>query len=881
VVTIVQSTAIVGASGIEATTVQVQGDTASDSNTLVQHGGIGNSNVVVQGSGIQDFNQVIQFTGAIQDTHIVNPSQFGTTAGANFVIFPRNFSRNAYLSSILGTTGTIEKFFDRSPFFFTPSETDPNTLRDISEAEQFLIFSEANIASFDPFRNTPTTTFIITDRGTEGADSAEKTEVITNGSFEQGLSGWTVSGTSGSSFVTAVTSQPTGVGFDDSEPVVPVDGDSMAHIAVRESDIVVLKQEFNFGTRRVNSSQLGAFSFSLCADLAAGSRQFQANILYVLGNEVKFNLRYRISGLGTPAQPTIVTEGSIEAITLTGFQADVFESYVRNMRSDLGFSTFQFDQIQTWFIFDDNAGVADYLLDDLSLLVNLPQQQLLKTAETAHVNTAHPIGTGQLGLETIPLTISGADSINQVDLSGPFFAETDPVSGTIGVPETTDLSFHIQDISSALDEGTINVFVDGVQVVDVGSTVTGTEFPIATKTVLAPNDIEYTFQPSLGALVPGTTITVSGSFADLAAVSNFREDSYFFTIVGSGSLEATISGAPDATPPTIIFVEPLDLAVNVSPNTDIVFNLTDDASGVDSSTVKLFLNGAAVISNDVATGGTFSRVSNTSNGFDYTYNPNGQFTFGETVTGTILAEDFAGNAASIEYTFIVTSANTLTIENFFLNLNESTLLTTGTIASVCVVDEIYGVVSGTTTFLIDGEVPSGLITTASGVAVSGSNPIKLTFEVPLKPLVNFREDIVISVHAENGYPGSYPVIKEQEFTLRPGYDVTWPNKNEDEIGGPESTFPYITNIQVLTDVKNFAKNFGEASAFYRFLTEGQHKADLGATIISNVQTADLPAVMGNLNPFFEYGKTMVLEITVSDLEGNEFSLEHIFVIEPN
>jgi hypothetical protein len=26
---------------------------------------------------------------------------------------------------------------------------------------------------------------------------------------------------------------------------------------------------------------------------------------------------------------------------------------------------------------------------------------------------------------------------------------------------------------------------------------------------------------------------------------------------------------------------------------------------------------------------------------------------------------------------------------------------------------------------------------------------------------------------------------------------------------------------------------------------------------------------------------MVLEITVSDLEGNEFSLEHIFVIEPN
>jgi hypothetical protein len=151
--------------------------------------------------------------------------------------------------------------------------------------------------------------------------------------------------------------------------------------------------------------------------------------------------------------------------------------------------------------------------------------------------------------------------------------------------------------------------------------------------------------------------------------------------------------------------------------------------------------------------------------------------------------------------------------------------------------------------------------------------------VPLEPLVDFRNDLVILVHAENEFPGNYPVVKEQQFTLRPGYDVKWPNKTEDAEGGPESIFPYLTNIQVLSEVKNFAKNFGEASVFFRLLTEGQHKASLGASIISNIQTADLSAVTESINPFFEYGKTMVLEIAADDLAGNQFSLTHTFVIE--
>ncbi len=665
---IVQSTALVQASGIRASTVQLQISEALGSNSVIQATGIENLNVVEQFGGITQDYELLQLTGVAQDTHIVNPAVIETTATAKFILFPKSFSRGAFLSAVIGTSGTIEQFFDRSPFFFTPSETDPNTLRDISEAQQFLIFSDATLLNFDPYRNTPQTTIIVTHRGSE-----------------------------------------------------------------------------------------------------------------------------------------------IDAAS---------------------------------------------------------------TAGSAHINTAHPIGTEQFGLETLPITISGSTNITQVDLSPPFFAETNPVSGTRNVPETTNLEFHIQDISSAIDQGTISVFVNNEQIITAGTTITGVNYPVAFKTVLATNDIEYIFQPAAGVFVPGEDVTVTGTFADLAAVSNGGIGSYQFTIIGSGSLEATISGALDATPPVITPTEPVDSDTDISPDTQVLWTLTDNASGVDPSTVKLLLNGATKLENDVATEGSFSRVANTSRGFDYTYTPAPPFQFGETVTGTIFASDNQSNSDSLAYEFTITSSDTLEIENFFLDLNQTTPLTPGTIVSVDVVDETFGVASGTTTFTINGQVPVGLTTTASG-----GLPSRLVFEVPLETLVDFREDLVVFVHAENQFSGAFPVVKEQQFTLRSGYDVKWPNKTEDAAGGPEVVFPYITNIEVLTDVKNFAKNFGEASAFFRFSTESQAKSDLGATITSNIAISDLPATLNILNPFFEYGKTMVLEIEADDLEENQFRLTHTFVIE--
>ncbi len=363
--------------------------------------------------------------------------------------------------------------------------------------------------------------------------------------------------------------------------------------------------------------------------------------------------------------------------------------------------------------------------------------------------------------------------------------------------------------------------------------------------------------------------------ADLAdPVSNQAITQYQFTVLGSGSLDATISGAADGDPPTIALVYPGDLETGVSPSTDISWNLTDNASAVDPTSVRLLINGAVKIVNDVATAGSFSRVANAGRGFDYVYSTAGNFTYGETVTGTIEASDNVGNATSTDYKFTITPTNTLSILDFFVDQGSSILVTSGTNISVAVEDLTYGVSSSGTTFLVDGVVPPGLL-----ITTSGAGPDRITYSVPASGIMTDRADVSVAIHAENNFPGPFPVIEEQTFLLRPGYDVDWPNRSIDLSSGEETLFSYLTNVQVLSEVKNFGSNFNEASLFYNFLTENEYKSDLGAVLVSNIKTADLPASLNPISTIFEYGKTIVIQVEVADNEGNQLSFTHTFIIE--
>ncbi len=880
-ITIQSTTNIVAASGVEATTEQQQGGTTSQATDLVAHGDVSSATHLPAGSGVSISNVVTAASGVSEYTHLINSSPYLTTVAPVEVSDP-TLSGSTPIFGIIGTSGTSEWFFDRSQMYFeSKHESDPNTERDLSAVEPFMMFSSANIFSYDYVTSTPTTTTIITAKGDEFSDaSLASSNAITNGGFEQSLSSWTnYNDTLGR--VTTLTNTdywpwsrlylPGGV--------EPTEGSRMLALDLYLADKGALISD-NLFAQGLSSEVMGAFSFDvMTGGVGSSNYGLSFDIQFFNGLSKVYEIKYLVDDMNDVSGDAIFDDLElypVDSVTLTPAPTqDVWQSYTTDLRSDTENASFTFDKIR--FIIFAGTTVSnqhnEMVLDDIQLGLNIVPEHLTRTDGAAHIVTTHPTASGG-----VPFTISGSEDITVEDKSGPIFTLTVPVSGSENVPESTPVAFHVTDAFSSLDTGNVDVWIDGFQVVTASTTVTGTTWPTATRTVISSREIAYEFFRST-VFDSGVTITVSGELTDLAAVSNQTITDYQFQIVGSGALTAAISGSEDGDPPIIDVTAPLDLATQVSPDTAINWSVTDVAAGVDPSTVKLYLNGGLKVNGNFNSpqGGSVSITANAGKGYDYEFQPAGSFSYGQTVSGTVEAYDVAStpNFATTSFEFTITPSETLEITNFFLGSAETTLLTSGTIMSVEVEDLTHGVASGTTYMTVNGAVPAGLVTTYSGV-----DPNRVIFAVPLEPLINFREDLTVVVHAENQFPGSYPVIKEEEYTLRPGYEVVWPNKTLDTVGGPEQTFSFVENVPVLVEAKNFARNYSAGAEFFRFLTENQPKSDLGAYLESSTKTADLGAALESINPFFEYGKTITVEIEAEDYEGHQLVFTHTFIIEP-
>jgi hypothetical protein len=690
-VDIVGSTTTVQVSGVDTSTGQIQVGPPSTSSIIVFSPLPEQDSTVLQfGSTASGSVDLLEYEGIDNSGNII-ASDPEEAVGSTFLlqVISGGFgfsevSSYAFLQGVIGTSGTIERFFDTSPFYYTEHETDPNTERDIREAEEFLLFSSVDISTYPITGRIPASTTIIVP---------------------------TVS-SAGSDFLTNKTT---------------------------------------------------SFAFI---------------------NTAPPSLDQVIGANGIIIGPGGTVTGT--TTTLTG-----------------------------------------------------------------------------------PISISGSVTIEGEDAFPPYFDETQPASGTrFNSPDDLSLEFHIKDDGEGLDPAVMEVWIDGLQVITAGVTVTGLgTWPVISKNIISDQDYQYIFTRGFP-YEQQTTVVVSGQLLDDA--TNSTTTQYDFTILGSGSLGATLTGSPDGDPPVITPVNPVDLQTSVSPDTSLIWTLVDNAAGVDPAATRLYINGVLRLANDVAIDGSFSRVGTSQTGFTYTYNPDEQFTFGSTITGSIQATDLATspNTDSLDYEFVVAPTDSLQITNFFLVDGESTLLTSGTAIEVDVIDTLYGVDVPDTYLTINGTVPAGLSTS---VITSG-----IRFSVPAEPIIDFREDLEVFVHAENLFPGDFPQVEEETFRLLPGYDVRWANRILDEY---EVIFPYLSRIDVLADIKNFANRFAASSEYYFFLIENRAFSDMGAVIESNIKVADMPAALNVLNTFYEYGKTIVLEIEVDDLEGNQLRFTHTYVIE--
>lgn len=781
------------------------------------------------------------------------------------VVSSRNFL------GILGTKSTYEREFDASPFFFLPSEPDPNTERDRSEVLPYLLYSHAFVSTYEALRAIPHSGWVISAKGDQFNEAALADEnVVQNGSFETGnLAFWDYDlGTTGRIQVRSdVDNDGQGIPVG----VFPPDGDFWAYMSKSNSgsDSAYIKQTISVGDTYSSRVVKNIGWYNVFDSTTSSARRNRLSFVFYHNENTVYHLAYRFGSQGIPNLPSDFPDAPANSVKTLSATEDIINTYLRQFITDTNQAVFDFDRVDVWWILDSSdTSETNTYIDGLSLTMSIPSENLLPTSSFGFINTSAPVTSG------IPFTISGSDTINQIDQLGPYFDETSPASGTRFNPTEGVLSFHVKDQHSPLDTTNIDVWVDGVQIVNASTVETSTTWPSGNKTVIGSRDIRYDFT-RVTDYPQQSTVTVSGELSDLAdPSSNQTITEYQFTMLGSGTLDATISGSSDGDPPVFVLDYPDDLDTQVSPNTDISWSVTDNASGVDPTTLKFYINGALKISDDLAAAGSFSRVANNQRGFDYIYSPAGGFTFGETVTGTIQVEDYVGNFASKTYEFTITPNDTLAITNFSIDQGSSILTDSGTQISFCLEDGVYGVNVSGSYVLANGVVPSGLMITSSGFG-----PDKLTYSFPVAGNITARTDVDIFVHAENFFPGPFPVIQEQTFVLRPGYEVTWPNRSTGIGSGAETVFPYTTNIQVLAEVLNFGKNFNQADLFYRFLTEQQHSASLGASLVSNIKVADLPAYLNSLNTIFEYGKTIVLEVEVADNEGNQLSFTHTFTIE--
>lgn len=863
--TIISSTAnLVQASGISNSTRQVQTGVPTSIADLIFTDPPSASNTLVSTDSPSMSSDLVQDGGISNEGFIVTPSPTITSLDYKFIVYEPDFSRSATLVGVVGTTGTVERFFDRSPFFFTPSEIDPNTLRDLSEVQQFLIYSTASIVSYENVLSTSSSAKLITAKGEIFENLNEPINLLDNPSFERDLSGWSVVKADPSDVATVVTTQPGGVGFNDAAPVSPINGSRMLYMARSQATgSLRVTQDRQLGAT-YPSSLVEGISFAICPD-ASPNASFYAivDFQFFLDGNKQYDIIYRFSGGNDPTPlASGISISPLDSITLSSPTPDIFNVYSRDFQTDSGKTAFSFNSISAHIVIDRIAAQYDVLFDDFQVNLNLPSEELRQTANLAHILTANPTTSG------LPFTVSGSTTITSEDQTGPYFADLVPGSGTFFNNPNTNVTVYFRDDGSAINQGSINLWIDSQQVVSSGVTVTGVLWPNIQKTIVSPGNTRFILDRSSDFAL-GATVTISGSASDTE--TNSFVDAYTFRVWDYTSLPATLTSSADADAPAITLVSPLDSATNVSPNTDIVWSVIDAATGVDPASVRLYLNGILrVNAASSVISGTLSSTGNSSSGFTYTYNPSEAFGLGQLVSGTLEASDVSGNANSVPFSFTTTATDTLFIQNFFLSTGASVSLTSDTNIEVDVVDSVYGINTSGTYLTINGSLPSGL--TTSGI--SGG----IRFSVPAQPLINFRTDLQILVHAENLFPGSYPVVKEQVFSLRAGYKVDWYNRDPEAF---ETTFPYITNIPVLVDVYNFAKKGAQGSLFYRFLTEDQPRADLPATITSNIVTADLPAAVVSDNPFFEYGKTIVLEIEADDLEGNQLRFTHVFTIEQN
>jgi hypothetical protein len=235
----------------------------------------------------------------------------------------------------------------------------------------------------------------------------------------------------------------------------------------------------------------------------------------------------------------------------------------------------------------------------------------------------------------------GTEIWELTDDSDPAINGQNPADAASDVSRDSNIYFELDDADLGIDSSSLTVTIGGTAAISTGSCQTGYACTIAQDgfgyNVTINPDTDFSYDAS---------VTVDVSVDDYPG--NNGTDSWTFTI-GSES-------GGDSISPTISNRSPASLASDVARNTNIYFELDDDSSGVDSSSLTTTVGGNTAITNgSCQTGYSCTITADGSGGYNITINPDSDFSYDASVSIGVSVEDISNNALTSSWTFTIES----------------------------------------------------------------------------------------------------------------------------------------------------------------------------------------------------------------------------------
>ena len=453
-------------------------------------------------------------------------------------------------------------------------------------------------------------------------------------------------------------------------------------------------------------------------------------------------------------------------------------------------------------------------------------------------------------------TESGTGSITLLDENPFLVVNRIPEENTVLVDPNTSVEFTLLDESTGIDENSVNITIDGVELVIGGDVQSGSWELTKTSQIAGPppNSIRYVYTPA-SPFEEGKDITVDIFGQDFASpAANVTNLSYQFRIWNGLNFPGLITIDPDLDAPYLTNIVPASGGTDWQTCQPISFDILDDTTGIDLSYLSIEVDGQVVFS-----GTTISNsltITPVSKGYHVVYDT-GELSFGKQYDIRVKARDNykpSRHYLDSHYTFSTVDNDSIVISNFFISdVGSSLLILPDTEITVDITDSIYGIdISGSKLFINGQEVSFSSTSITNGYILS----------VNASTLLDQVDFVHVKVRAQNLRDSECPVYKEQDFKLSFGYKVTVL---------PEKYYKYNEDVYQLLIANSIDRNPSTLSEPIVFTTHPISTKELGAFIDTRRRTKDLGGYIAPIGPRFYYNKTITVRVEAKDLDGNEMA----------